>query len=240
VTSEAAALGALLVAGHALGDFVFQTGWMVRHKSRPSGLLAHGAVVATCHAAMLVPFAGLAAGLAVLGVAAAHVLVDAGKTALSARAPRLDLEWFLADQAVHVGVIAAAWAWLAPRAALFDPSIADPGTLRATGVLVAAYAFNVNGASSLVVAVLERCRIAARDAGPSAGRVVGILERMLALTLLLQDKWEALGLLVAAKSLARFRDLDERARAEYYLVGTLLSLLGATVTVLIVRAVLAG
>ena len=57
------------------------------------------------------------------------------------------------------------------------------------------------------------------------GRMIGVLERALALTLVLLGQYGALGLLVAAKALARFRALEERDFAEYFLIGTLASLL---------------
>lgn len=49
----------------------------------------------------------------------------------------------------------------------------------------------------------------------------------------------ALGLLIAAKSIARFEELKERRFAEYYLVGTLTSLLVAIVVGLLLLEVLA-
>jgi hypothetical protein len=59
------------------------------------------------------------------------------------------------------------------------------------------------------------------------GRLIGILERALVLTLILLGQFGALGLVVAAKALARFRGLDDRDFAEYFLIGTLASLLHA-------------
>ena len=237
MTVETAALAALLVAGHALGDFVFQTDWMIGRKSRPAGLLSHGAVVALCHVVALAPFFGRPAVLAVVAIAVAHVLVDAIKAAVAARSRSHELEGFVLDQLVHLGVIAGAWLWLAPRVRVTAPWFA-PESLFALGVVVAAYAFNVNGMSAVVAGVLSRHRITPSHTGPSAGRLIGILERMFTLTLILLDRWDAVALLLAAKSLARFKELDERQQAEYYLVGTLISLLGATATALAVRALL--
>jgi hypothetical protein len=48
----------------------------------------------------------------------------------------------------------------------------------------------------------------------------------------------AIGFVVAAKTLARFRLLDDRDFAEYYLLGTLASVSVAIVTALIGRAAL--
>jgi hypothetical protein len=245
MTSESAALLALLVAGHMLADFVLQTSAMIARKHHPSGLLAHGAVVAIAHLVLLIPFFGGPAIAAVVAITAAHLIIDAGKIALQRRVPSRPLLWFFADQILHLGVLALAWTWLFPRAQQPIAGLAgiDPSALTAIGILISAYAFNVNGVSAIVLAVLAPLGIAPREEaaatpGPSVGRVIGILERMFTLTLLLMDQWAALGLLITAKSLARFKDLEERKLAEYYLVGTLVSLLGASVSALAARLLL--
>ncbi|MFA7330266.1 MAG: hypothetical protein WC326_04250 [Candidatus Delongbacteria bacterium] len=58
---------------------------------------------------------------------------------------------------------------------------------------------------------------------PARGRVIGLLERGIVCLLALHGQLEGLGLLLAAKGFARFKDLDERNFAEYVLIGTLLS-----------------
>jgi hypothetical protein len=73
------------------------------------------------------------------------------------------------------------------------------------------------GAGGIVVSRAEQSR----------GRIIGVLERAIALTLVLLGQYGALGLVVAAKALARFRGLEERDFAEYFLIGTLASLLVA-------------
>ena len=62
---------------------------------------------------------------------------------------------------------------------------------------------------------------------PARGAVIGYLERLLVMILVLAGQWGTIGLVMAAKSLARFKDLDERGFAEYYLIGTLTSMLVA-------------
>jgi hypothetical protein len=62
----------------------------------------------------------------------------------------------------------------------------------------------------------------------NAGRVIGILERWLMLLVILwSDSLSALGFIIAAKGLARMKQLEEKEFAEYMLVGTLLSALMA-------------
>ncbi|MDE3212083.1 MAG: DUF3307 domain-containing protein [Bacteroidota bacterium] len=59
----------------------------------------------------------------------------------------------------------------------------------------------------------------------SAGKWIGICERMLILTFVLLHQYTAIGFLITAKSILRFGDKDANAekKTEYILVGTLLS-----------------
>jgi hypothetical protein len=70
------------------------------------------------------------------------------------------------------------------------------------------------------------------------GRTIGVLERALALTLVYHGEFSALGLVIAAKSLARFKALEDREFAEYFLIGTLASLLLAVVGGVVLRTLL--
>jgi len=60
-----------------------------------------------------------------------------------------------------------------------------------------------------------------------AGAIIGILERIFTLTLVLIGQYTALALILTAKSIARFEELKNRKFAEYYLIGTLSSILFA-------------
>ena len=55
------------------------------------------------------------------------------------------------------------------------------------------------------------------------GATIGVLERLLIATFVLTGSSAAVGFVVAAKTLARFKQLDDRDFAEYYLLGTLAS-----------------
>ena len=73
---------------------------------------------------------------------------------------------------------------------------------------------------------------------PQAGTYIGILERLFVFLFILLDRWEAIGLLIAAKSVFRFNDLREsnnRKWTEYILIGTLLSFALAILAGLAVR-----
>jgi hypothetical protein len=70
------------------------------------------------------------------------------------------------------------------------------------------------------------------------GATIGVLERLLIVGFLLVSAEAAIGLVVAAKTIARFRQLDDRDFAEYYLLGTLGSVTVALVTGLLAKAAL--
>lgn len=55
---------------------------------------------------------------------------------------------------------------------------------------------------------------------PNAGKLIGIVERFLVLSLILIGEFAAVGLILAAKSILRFNGTQ---KSEYVLIGTLLS-----------------
>src|SRR5690606_1418106 len=185
------------------------------------------------------------------GVILVHGVVDAitGRIRTGVSTTR-SLAIFAVDQALHVAVLFAAWAILTPDivAPRWIPADSIP---LATGavVLVAAYVFNWNGGSALVRGVLVLVRLdnaGTPDRGPETrsiqppgtGHLIGALERLLTLTLVLLGEWSALGFILAAKSIARFKELEDRKFSEYYLLGTLTSVIVATATGLLVRMLL--
>jgi hypothetical protein len=67
----------------------------------------------------------------------------------------------------------------------------------------------------------------------NAGTWIGVLERLVIFLLVLIGQYEAIGLLIAAKSIIRLREGD-RKMSEYVLIGTLLSVSMAILTGFIV------
>ncbi len=63
----------------------------------------------------------------------------------------------------------------------------------------------------------------------NAGKIIGETERIISLTFLLYGAPEAVGFVIAGKSILRFRDTDT-TKTEYVLVGTLLSFTAAILT----------
>ena len=115
-------------------------------------------------------------------------------------------------------------------------------------LLAAAYWYACAGGAALVRRVLDLVPVSEAPKGGkdaitvpavelSRGLVIGVLERALALTLVLTSQFSALGLILAAKAIVRYQALDDRDFAEYVLIGTLTSLLFALLVGLAVRTV---
>ena len=62
---------------------------------------------------------------------------------------------------------------------------------------------------------------------PKAGRYIGYFERTIIILLVLRGQYEAIGLLVTAKSIIRVQDQSAREASEYLIVGTLYSFMVA-------------
>ncbi len=72
------------------------------------------------------------------------------------------------------------------------------------------------------------------------GATIGALERLLIVAFMLTGAVAAVGFVIAAKTIARFKQLDDRGFAEYYLLGTLASVAVAVASALVGQAALAS
>lgn len=59
------------------------------------------------------------------------------------------------------------------------------------------------------------------------GQLIGTLERLLIFIAILIQEWSLVGIVVALKTIARYKELDDQNKAEYFLIGSLFSLLWA-------------
>jgi hypothetical protein len=214
-----ATFAALLVA-HVFADFVFQTGWMVRHKRRPAVLALHGAIVFATAFALLGP----AAAAPLIALALTHVGIDIVKIRLPARGAGP----FLADQGAHllsllVVALAVPGLWAAsPWAAMPHPGAV---LLLQAAVLTAGFIVATRAGGFAIGLLMSAPNWAPPTAGlADGGRIIGLLERGLIFLLILAGQYDAIGFLIAAKSILRFGTVgDDRAVSEYVIIGTLAS-----------------
>lgn len=227
-----------LIIAHLLTDFVFQSNSWVNQRFKSGWhsryLYLHG-IIAGILAYLL---SGLWTLIWVpLAIAATHIVIDGLKAKYEN-----NIQSLVIDQLCHFAVILAVWLWL------INPGPGELTALKETflpgikiWVIVAAYLIIIWPSSVLISKLTEKWRKDVIDEEPAhikdrslenAGRWIGRLERFLILTLVLLKQYEAIGLLVAAKSIFRFS--ESRNVGEYILIGTLISFTIAIIVGLIV------
>ncbi|MFW5950293.1 MAG: DUF3307 domain-containing protein [archaeon] len=231
----------LLFLGHVLGDFTFQTDALAKEKHRLGPLLSHVVIVTVVHAVAFSPLLTSQTLLLVGGIGVFHFFIDA-VTARIRRRKAPSVGYFLGDQLAHLLVILIGWSVLDVSAWTVSPVVTAvsgvdqlPWSMLTTGAIyVSAFAFAQEGGNTIVRGVLPAEAPESTGTDLEAGSLIGTLERWIILLLGLAGRWESVALVVAAKSIARFEELKQRAFAEYFLVGTLASVLVAMVLVLAV------
>ena len=127
---------------------------------------------------------------------------------------------FVIDQALHILVLCMLLKYvnIAENTAIYN--ILDTKMMSC----IVAYLIVVKPTSVLISKFAQRWQNVLSDSNGlhDAGMWIGYAERVLALTFMLLGTYEALGFLIAAKSLLRFQETDTK-RTEYVLIGTLLS-----------------
>lgn len=209
-----------LLTAHVLADFVFQTRWIANQKHRAEVLLLHGIIVLVTALALLGP----PALPALVALAVVHVGIDLIKTG----SRRKDLGAFLLDQTAHLASLLAL-AVLSPTLWSQSPLARLPapwpdGLLQAC-VLVAGFIVATR-AGGFAVGILMSAPgwRPPSDGLADGGRIIGLLERGVIFILIVARQYDAIGFLIAAKSILRFSTVSEsRAVSEYVIIGTLAS-----------------
>jgi len=228
---------------HLLTDFVFQTTHLVEQKRRGkfTAYLLHGLI----HYVSAVIIAGfvlrgslflLRTHFVIAVLTLAHLLIDFAKIRLSRKYPVCDGSWaYVSDQLLHFLTVSLA-AWLlfpgVPFNLLsvpFQEARSMPNKFLAVPVVYVGVVFGGGYlirflVRSLAQGVKSHSPEKASDQLQNAGLYIGWLERFLVVTALLLQSPATVGLILTAKSIARYPEFKSERFAEYFLIGTLLSL----------------
>lgn len=206
---------------HLLTDYTFQSSQSAKNKNqygfKSSFLKWH--ILITFFTSWILSFQVVFAGAALI-IAVTHWLIDGFKVYLNKYAERYA---FFIDQVLHLLVIGLVvffyqqYFEIRPLINIyFDENIL---------LITAAYLFAAKPANVLIKEVFKLYQVNFNHNNedlPNAGRLIGITERWLVLTFILLKEFEAVGFLIAAKSILRFKD-DSALKTEYVLIGTMLS-----------------
>lgn len=235
----------LLLTAHFIADFYLQSAdWAEKKTQKVRYLLGHAFVYGVV--LTLAAFACLPAGTAwyTAGIIAlSHLVIDWLRVHADRRyaTPVFHFSSFAADQALHIGVICGlVWGfsrngenngWFADLAAVVPLEQILRYVLIFTVLLDPAAVF----VKKLSIYVSGGTNGSGQKKEPPVGRVIGKLERVIIAILVICGEIGAIGFVLTAKSLARYKQLNEQGFAEKYLVGTLSSTAIAIIVTLLLK-----
>ena len=230
----------VLLLGHIIGDFYLQSNDMAEKKEKEfSWVIKHSAFYASAIFLILIPFMSVkVCGLAAL-ISILHFIIDAVKYFYIKNAKKANESGkiFVVDQVLHVlTLLGCAYGMMFMEDGIkmhnVFVDVFFTTNLAATELLkwVLALAL-IHKPANIVIQKLfggykpkESTENFRKD--NKVGRRVGSLERIIMLLLMSLGQYSAMGLVLTAKSIARYdRISKEEAFAEYYLLGTLVSTL---------------
>jgi hypothetical protein len=213
---------------HLLADFGLQTTRMIQHKKRLKERSWVLYVHALLHGVLIYIFSpNKSIWLIPVIVFVTHFFIDLWK--LNRKDNALA---FIVDQILHIIVIVTLWliyyqpAWLQVK-------FTEIANNQNVWLITAGYFFIIFPLAyilgyatskwrSEIETVITRSTISLSE----AGKWIGIFERILVYTFVINNHFEGIGFLIAAKSILRFSDIKAdsiRKEAEYVLIGTLMS-----------------
>ncbi|WP_281778064.1 DUF3307 domain-containing protein [Croceibacter atlanticus] len=228
----------LQLIAHLLTDFVFQNNRLATDKNtkgfKSSFLIWHG-LIAILLSWLLSFQLNFIIGALLIGVS--HYIIDGCKPFLNNH-KSLGRYAFYIDQFLHIILFIAV--------SLTFFTIKDFNTVinvivaKQYIVLTAGFLFILKPTNIFIKEMLSTFEIESTPQSQElekAGRLIGILERILVVIFVLIGQFGAIGFLIAAKSILRYKDTD-LLKTEYVLIGTMLSFGIAVLVGLLIQFIL--
>ena len=230
-----------LLAAHLVADFMLQSvKWITsreQHGFKSGYLYLHVLVV------FILSYLALGSWQPVwlpVTIAATHYAADL----LKSLSKSTKIPVFLADQFFHIAVIVVCWLIYTSQLGTFRVNFEGIFNNTNVWILITGYIVATTPMSILIGKMTTRWNDEVNAPGKieglkDAGKWIGIMERVLILTFTLTGKIEAIGFILAAKSVFWFGELKDSAdkkRTEYILIGTLISFSSAILLGIIIKA----
>lgn len=212
----------LLLVCHLLSDYYFQSQKMADHKDQDIKVLGRH-ILYVALPLFVVSLSHLDLWWICLIILLTHAGIDYSKP-LVQKQFRLTTAWtFALDQVLHVGIIIV----------LVFFGVKNTTTYLSGDILnLIFYVLLVGKPTNIVFKILfakyQPTMEDKMDTITGAGSMIGFLERLMIGACLVYGQFASIGLVFTAKSIARYNKISENpAFAEYYLIGSLFSILSA-------------
>ena len=220
-----------LVLAHLVADVVLQNNKVCKYKAEKKWKSVYHYV----HALIMFGLAWLVAWdvnfwWCALTVGATHFAIDMWKSYREE-----NVKWFAVDQLLHIAIMAGvAWMWRSMNDWSMPMDMAVYYVVMSIAIIVCWKPSNI-----FIKLMLKHYSVNMPEdqgSGFNAGSLIGNIERWLILAFVIMQRYEAIGLLIAAKSIIRFGDAQTR-KSEYVLAGTLMSIFIAVLAGVMVNAI---
>lgn len=219
-----------LYLAHLIGDFILQPTSIAKNKRQLSRLSLHFVI----HLATALVIVNIHITQKVLLILFLLALLHAASDYVKARFTNNEWFAFTADQALHLllvvvaAIILSANPWNNGKDIL--GRLADSQTLYLYLTIFIAVTvgggYFVQKITQYFMRQIDQNLVQEKPGLPNAGKYIGWLERSLVLTFIVAGYPDGVGLLLAAKALARYPEIKNDVKghfAEYFLIGTLTS-----------------
>jgi len=211
-----------LLLAHLLGDFLLQPTSWVKDKERRK----QKSIYLYLHTFLHFILAWLIVGKQdfgwyALALAISHGFIDFLK--LYFQTSKTKRNWFTADQILHLLMIVAI-TLLYNKSSFEFSALGNQFWVITTAIILLTRPTSIFIKN--IISIWTPENTSTNESLQNAGNYIGILERLFVFCFIMTGHFEAIGFLLAAKSIFRFGDLKEakdRKLTEYVLIGTLLS-----------------
>lgn len=221
-----------LFLAHLIGDFILQPNAWVKQKEENKLRAWQLYIHALIHAALTILILwDITNWIIPLMVLLSHLVIDALKLLIQKEENKR--MFFFLDQVLHVVALTTIY--------YFNSTLNEPIDIEWIGtddgiITITSIIFLMTPVSIMIKTIISKWTPQVDtnsnsnpedDSLQSAGKYIGFIERLFVFGFAVSGQWEAVGFLIAAKSVFRFGDLkngSERKLTEYVLIGTLLSI----------------
>lgn len=245
----------LIILGHITGDFYAQTDkFAEKKKTSIKYMLLHCVIYSIIVGiSFYILNKSIIETIGILGIILlTHLIVDLVKRKCDKKYARYEYMFFIVDQMVHIIILFSIFYLVKNNFwnQMIAYSIINGVNIRTYIIFTSVFLTCWRPAAifiSMVFKVIPKTVEQADETmenesnieteGVRIGSWIGILEREIILMLGIMGQYGAIGFVLTAKSLARFKQLENKSFAEKYLVGTLLSAFIAIVCIAICKSV---